>query len=122
ADVVIRDFHVTGVQTCALPIFEVFRTRETLDTEPNRFVRFALNQWRHVVQQISDALRSSRDATPRAIREVQNVLDHLDRYLEATDFPELSHLTRFPADNVVLHRAEGKIGRDTSELQSRENL
>lgn len=87
--------------------FEVVRTRETLDTEPNRFVRFALNQWRHVVQQISDALRSSRDATPRAIREVQNVLDHLDRYLEATDFPELSHLTRFPADNVVLHRAEG---------------
>lgn len=97
-----------GIIRNSLPAqFAVVRTRETLDTEPNRFVRFALNQWRHVVQKIGDILRSSKDAPPRAMLEVQEVLEQLDRYLEVTDFPELTPLTRFPADNVVLHRAEG---------------
>src|SRR5690625_4711044 len=97
-----------GLMPYPLPAkLEIVRTRETLDTEPNRFVRFALEQWRQVVQQIGEALEDSQGSVTRASREVQAVLDRLDHYLTVTDFPELSPLTRFPVGNMVLQRSEG---------------
>lgn len=97
-----------GVISYPLPAkLEVIRTEETLDTEPNRFVRFALLQWRRLVEEIGEALRNSTGNNVRAAREVREVLGRLDEYLRLTNFPGVSPLTRFPADNVVLQRAEG---------------
>lgn len=98
----------SGVVCYPLPTrLEVVRTRETLDTEPNRFVRFALQQWRRLVQDIGETLQKKGGYAQRARREMQDVLDRLDSYLTMTDFPELSPLTRFPTGNTVLQRAEG---------------
>ena len=98
----------TGVIRYPLPAkLEAVRTRETLDTEPNRFVRFALQQWRWLVEDISQALQATGVRARRAHREIQAVLDRLDSYLMMTDFPELSPLTRFPIGNTVLQRGEG---------------
>lgn len=97
-----------GLVSYPLPTkLEVVRTRETLDTEPNRFVRFALQQWRQVVYEIGEALKRSQGSVTRASRELQGVLERIDHYLRVTNFPELSPLTRFPAGNMVLQRAEG---------------
>jgi predicted component of viral defense system (DUF524 family) len=84
-------------------------TDATHDTTPNRFVKFALGRWRHVLTDIERGFaRDSHDpAIARGLREVEQVLRQLDEILHLDLFRELGPLTRFPADNQVLHRREG---------------
>jgi len=85
------------------------RTEATHDTTPNRFVRFALERWRQVVADIDKGLASSPEnpAVVRGRREVAQTLEQLDTVLHHDLFKDLSSLTRFPADDQVLHRREG---------------
>ena len=59
------------------------QTEASLDTTPNRFVKFALMRWRGVVSQISDILQHLEDnpARKRGTRETSQVLDELDAIL-----------------------------------------
>src|SRR5690606_40800142 len=88
----IRDFHVTGVQTCALPILDMF------------------------LQAVVDAALVAQNAAVAAeslglgicmIGGIRN------------DPVKVAELLKLPPRTFAL---VGKIGRDTSELQSRENL
>ena len=82
---------------------------EILDTVENRFIKFALEQWKsttHQVQQILEKRRSTY-AIQRGLREVSEVLDLLDNILKRDFFIGISQLSYFPASSTVLHQKEG---------------
>jgi predicted component of viral defense system (DUF524 family) len=85
------------------------QTEATVDTTPNRFVKFALTRWRGVVSQISEILRQGEDnpARKRGTRETSQVLDQFDSILSEELFREVGPLYRFPADDQVLQKREG---------------
>jgi predicted component of viral defense system (DUF524 family) len=85
------------------------RTEVSVDTTPNRFVKFALEQWRDVVSKISDLLiaQASNPLIDRGTREVRETLDKLDAVLAEGLFKEVGAIHEFPADNQVLHKREG---------------
>ena len=85
------------------------RTEVTVDTTPNRFVKFALEQWRDVVARIAEILanQSVNPAIDRGLREVEETRDYLDSVLAEGLFRELGNIDGFPADNQVLHKREG---------------
>lgn len=89
---------------------EVERHEETLDTTPNRFVKFALERWRDVVVTISDALGNETGTggpAERGSREAANLLARLDALLSQPLFREVSDLTHFPVSDQVLQKREG---------------
>src|SRR5690606_40076410 len=73
----IRDFHVTGVQTCALPICEVFGAQALRDTQT---VRGAVPGWRAV--RFDEPLRQRRLPATRTHEEIRD-RDPQDRSREA---------------------------------------
>src|SRR5204863_9454070 len=85
------------------------RTETTVDTPPNRFVKFALTRWRDVLLAIRGGLLSTVQgiAAKRGIREVGVVLDRLDEVLGEEVFREVGDLAAFPAGNQVLQKREG---------------
>ncbi len=85
------------------------RTHASVDTTPNRFVKFALERWREVLAGIAAALEAATptEASRRGAREVGEVLEELDALLASELFRELSDLNRFPADDQVLQKREG---------------
>ena len=85
------------------------RTEVTVDTTPNRFVKFALEQWRDVVSRITEILttQSANPAIDRGLRELKETSDYLDAVLAEGFFRELGDISGFPADNQVLHKREG---------------
>lgn len=88
---------------------EIRRTEATTDTTPNRFVRFALERWRHIVADIQQKLQE-RDDPPipkRAQREIAGTLATLDLLLNSEMLKGVGVLTHFPADDQVLHRRAG---------------
>jgi len=85
------------------------RTHASVDTTPNRFVKFALERWREVLAGIAATLEAATptEASRRGAREVGEVLEELDALLASELFRELSDLNRFPADDQVLQKREG---------------
>ena len=85
------------------------RTEVSVDTTPNRFVKFALEQWRDVVAKIADLLATEvlNPVIDRGLREVRETVDQLDALLAEGLFREIGNIDGFPADNQVLHKREG---------------
>src|SRR5690606_40175747 len=94
----IRDFHVTGVQTCALPIF---RHAAGLPVE-------------EAVQSAVAAIRDGR----QLLDEPNPLTPILDQLTQALRAELLDHAERLGAAQRDAIRSE----EHTSELQSRENL
>ena len=87
------------------------RTEATFDSVPNRFVKYALERWRTIAQQLLDAMSGADRRAPgpvrrgrRVAREVQEQLDHV---LAAPLFAEVGELDVFPSSNQVLHKQQG---------------
>jgi predicted component of viral defense system (DUF524 family) len=88
----------------------VMRTEETLDTEANRFVLFALERWREIAQRVLDVLTAqSRGAGPisRGIDAATAVIELIDRTRSAPMFREVGRLRSFPSGNQVLQKRAG---------------
>jgi len=86
------------------------RTDPSLDSVPNRFVKYALTRWRTVAQQLADVLGAmEREVGPvrRGRDVVGQVLRQLDGYLAEPLFREVGSLTVFPGANQVLHKQHG---------------
>ena len=85
------------------------RTETTLDTIPNRFVKFALIRWRDVLLAIGDGLQriGQSPSARRGVVEVGVVLDRLNELLGEEVFREVGDLSAFPAGNQVLQKREG---------------
>jgi hypothetical protein len=86
------------------------RTEETLDTEANRFVLFALERWREIAQRVLDALKAqSQRAGPvsRGIDAALQVIELIDRTRSSPMFREVGQLRSFPSGNQVLQKRAG---------------
>jgi Domain of unknown function (DUF2357)/PD-(D/E)XK nuclease superfamily len=88
---------------------DVEKHEETLDTPPNRFVRFALEHWREVILAMSVALKRKQSVAPvrRGVAEARVLLARIDAVLAEPLFREVGELTFFPAGSQVLQRREG---------------
>jgi predicted component of viral defense system (DUF524 family) len=81
---------------------------ETIDTVPNRFVKYVLEYWRDLTENIERALGGIEGpASRRGSREARELSDRLHAYLAAPMFGDVGNLTQFPASNQVLQRREG---------------
>ncbi len=100
---------VHGVINSIPQIINRHRTEVTVDTTPNRFVKFALEQWLDVVASIAEILakQSVNPVIDRGLHEVEEVRDYLDAVLAEGIFRGLGAIDGFPADNQVLHKREG---------------
>jgi uncharacterized protein len=87
----------------------VWRTEESIDNPPNRFVKFALTRWRSEVLTIVRLLQKESDnaAVARGIREANQVIAKLDEFLDAPIFADVSTISTIPTGNPVLLRKEG---------------
>jgi hypothetical protein len=86
----------------------VGRTEETLDTTPNRFVRFVLEGWRALSAKVavsSEVLSGA--ARARGLSQARELLAVLDEHLASPLFREVGRLSVFPGDNQVLRGREG---------------
>lgn len=101
---------------CFLPHrLRIAKTEETLDNIPNRFVRFALEEWRCLVAGMLDTLQQEADAAPspvsapvvRGLREGAALSEYLDDLIRSPIFEDVGALTAFPIENQVLQRKEG---------------
>lgn len=82
---------------------------ETLDTVPNRFVKFALTRWFDVIQSLGVAVKRGLTgaASQRAVREIEAVASWLESMLGLPMFKEVGPLLDFPSNNIVLQRRSG---------------
>jgi hypothetical protein len=86
------------------------RTAETLDTEANRFVAFALVRWRELAQRVHDSLTARATQSgpvSRGIDAAEEVIELLDRTLGAPMFRDIGRLHSFPSGNQVLQKRAG---------------
>ncbi len=86
------------------------RSEETLDTEPNRFVAFALERWRELAQRVLEILQArGRRPGPvsRGVDAAEEVIALLDKTLAAPMFREVGRLRVFPAGNQALQKRAG---------------
>lgn len=84
----------------------------TLDTVPNRFVKYALEAWRAVAQSMRDGLALGDPTLQpgpvrRGLRAADEVLDALDEILSRPFFRQVGTLDRFPSSSQVLLKREG---------------
>jgi hypothetical protein len=102
-------WHRHPVLTSLPAELDVEKHEETLDTPPNRLVRFALERWREVILAMSAALEKERTVAPvdRGLAEARVLLARIDAVLAEPLFREVGELTFFPAGSQVLQRREG---------------
>jgi predicted component of viral defense system (DUF524 family) len=79
------------------------RKYETLDTAPNRFLRFALEQFRDTCVEVLQ--RAAK--WPVASAEAKDLLDTLDAFLADPFFADVGVMQRLPIDSQVLQKREG---------------
>jgi len=98
---------VGGVTTLPLTVSESHNV-ESYDTVPNRFVRFALEHWRDLAEDVATVMRSKQTpATRRGLREATELREQLEGILTAGLFREVGALEMFPAANTVLQGRSG---------------
>ena len=99
-----------GSRLTTLPrTVEIRRHEESVDTLPNRLVRFALEDWRSVVSLTADAVAAalSGAARTRGLRATDAALELLDEWLADPLFRSVGRLSTFPQGNQVLLKREG---------------
>ncbi len=87
----------------------VERSEPTTDNVPNRFVRYALEHWRHMTAVLLRELAGRADSGPveRGRRDVASLLARLDELLSHGLLREVGRLKKFPVNNQVLHKRPG---------------
>lgn len=100
--------HIEGLASVPDQIMTV-RTEQTLDTVPNRFVRYALEHWQGLLWRLADALakKESSAIVHRGRREARVALDDLSEILDSPLLRDVGRLDQFPSGNQVLQKREG---------------
>ena len=102
------DSFIPGVKS--LPTQLEIQTREhTVDTPPNRFVKYAIRSWMELVADLRSAIsqRGEGDLKRRGLRETDSVLELLETMASEPLFREVGQMSGFPEGNTVLPRREG---------------
>ncbi|MFI5893039.1 DUF2357 domain-containing protein [Actinoplanes sp. NPDC051513] len=93
-------------------MLERSRHETTVDTAPNRFVKYALETWRALARQLRDGLvRDDLRLVPGPMRRGKQAADEaieiLDDILNRPLFRQVGRLDRFPSSSQVLLRRAG---------------
>jgi predicted component of viral defense system (DUF524 family) len=80
---------------------------ETFDTIPNRFVRFVVEHWRNLADEIASKLGRTSAADERGRREAERLSEWLARLLATPALAEAGKLTSFPQSNTTI---QGRAG------------
>ncbi len=80
---------------------------ETFDTIPNQFVRFAMEQWRALAEDVGDLLRGNEPAQVRGRQEAAYVAERLEHAMSIPALRDAGRLTQFPSSNTVLSSRSG---------------
>ena len=99
-----RDWRRTSADARALPaqVLDV-RKEDSVDTPANRFVKFALVQFRDMCREVVEKHASALSLA----REAQELGDALDAVLGRPFFRDLGNLNRLPLDNPTLQKRDG---------------
>lgn len=100
--------YINGLPTLPRTI-TVDRPVETLDTVPNRFIKFALRRWIALLVALRRSLEQSPDSAPkrRGVLEVGACLDVLTAMFSEPILRDVGELTQLPTSNQVLLKREG---------------
>jgi len=95
----------------ALPsdICEV-RRYDSVDTPPNRFVKFALKSFHYLCEEILALRKGDKTVFPTSSvigMEATSMLDSLDALLSESFFSDVGELQRIPFESTALQRREG---------------
>jgi predicted component of viral defense system (DUF524 family) len=88
---------------------DVVRSASTVDTTPNRFVKFVLQRWATLALDLLTNLGARYD-TPsrrRGLREIREFLDQLESVLTEPLFREVGNLHHFPSGDEVIQKRAG---------------
>jgi hypothetical protein len=80
---------------------------ESFDTVPNRFVRFAVEQWRDLAEDVTRLLGGNQPARTRGRGEAAWVSGRLESALSIPALRDAGALTQFPTSNTVLSSRVG---------------
>ena len=104
-----RDWHSTSNGMVPEEIREE-RKFDSLDTPPNRFLKFALQSFRNLCDEVLDARRGGKPAwSPESpvTLEALSLQRFLDTFLALPLFDDVGELHRIPFDSTTLQRREG---------------
>ncbi|MDB6025614.1 MAG: hypothetical protein JWM68_1837 [Verrucomicrobiales bacterium] len=80
------------------------RKFDSLDTPPNQFVKFALENFRSLCDQVMEALQEEQGT---AYCEAASMRDALDSFLTSAFFDDVGELQRVPFESQTLQKREG---------------
>jgi predicted component of viral defense system (DUF524 family) len=98
----LRSWHRDGDRNVPGEVLDV-RKEDTHDTAPNRFVKFALGQFRQLCSEVAE-LKSGQSPIGNEALELKETLDGI---LGRRFFREIGKLQRLPLDNQTLQKGEG---------------
>lgn len=102
----LRDWQGTADNRSAAEVCDV-RKRETHDTAPNQFIKFALSTFRQLCADVS-AEKWKESGKPSSVGiEAHEMMEALDALLARRFFNEVSRMQRLPLDNQTLQKREG---------------
>lgn len=82
------------------------RKQDTHDTAPNRFVKFALAQFRQICSEVVESM-GSKEKNSTVAAEARKLMAKVDAILGKRFFLDISRLQRIPLDNQTLQKGEG---------------
>lgn len=97
-----RDWRRRGGRAFAGEVLDV-RKEESWDTEPNRFVKAALEEFRRICAEVAE-LHAEKDSL---VAEAQELGALVERLLGRRFFREVGRMRRLPLDNQALQKREG---------------
>lgn len=83
------------------------RKSDTHDTAPNRFIKFALAQFRKICADVCAQKWTENNKTSTLGMEAKEMLDQIDGLLSRRFFNEVGRMQRLPLDNQTLQKREG---------------
>lgn len=88
-------------------VLDVTRT-ESYDTPPNRFIRFALEEFQRLCREVISLFSKNATEPPKqAVLEAEWLTARLEAALHLPFIKNCSRLTRLPLENQVLQKKEG---------------
>ena len=97
---------VAGLASLPITVEERLHV-ETFDTIPNRFVRFVVEHWRNLADEVASKLGHTSAADQRGQREAERLSEWLGRLLTTPALADASELNSFPQSNTTL---QGRAG------------
>jgi predicted component of viral defense system (DUF524 family) len=102
----LRDWRRINGQRVPGEVMDI-RKSDTHDTAPNRFIKFALTQFRQICAEVCER-KWAEDKKPSTLgMEAREMLDQIDGLLLRRFFNEVGRMQRLPLDNQTLQKREG---------------